>query len=34
MVDENQKKRIMDQMIDLLSDQNFLDLFIEQKNAD
>ena len=34
MVDENQKKHIMDQMIDLLSDQNFLDLFIEQKNAD
>lgn|GEM_PF-1235119 len=34
ILDEQQKKIIMDQMIDLLSDQTFLALFTEQKNAD
>ena len=34
ILDEPQKKIIMDQMIDLLSDQTFLALFTEQKNAD
>lgn len=34
LFDENQKKIIMEQMIDVLSDQDFLALFTKEKNAD
>lgn len=34
LYDEQQKKLIMEQMIDLLSDQDFLALFTKQKNAE